>query len=59
MGFSVKRGLGVINRPERPYAGTPYFGTAILALSPQVYLKLLYPTYYVRISCHNLSVPTV
>ena len=48
--FGVKQGLGVINRPERPYAGTPYFGTTILALSPQVYLKLLYSTYYVRIS---------
>ena len=47
--FGVKWGLGVINRPELPYAGTPYFGTTILALSPQVYLKLLYSTYYVRI----------
>ena len=58
VGFGHKRGLGVINWPERPYAGTPYFGTTILALSPQVYLNLLYPTYYVRISCHIPSVPT-
>ena len=44
VGFGLKRGLGVINRPGRSHVGTPYFGTPFSWPLPQTYLKLLYQT---------------
>ena len=41
---------GLSTGPDARMLVLPILVTTILALSPQVYLKLLYQTYYVRIS---------
>ena len=58
VGFDLKRGLGVIDRLGRPYAGTPYFGHHYLgplaSSVPQVTVPDI-PCPYLR---HNPSVST-